>query len=151
MVSDPTIKLLRDLIAINSVTPSLVPGGAGEGEIAAAVAAMMRAGGLDVEVEEAAPGRPNVVGVLQGRTTGPTLMFCGHTDTVSVEGMDNPFDPVERGGRIYGRGAGDIKGGVAAMIGAARSLAQSGGPKGATPYFFVPSSMKTPNSVPRRV
>jgi acetylornithine deacetylase len=124
---DTTIKLLRDLIAIDSVNPSLVPGGAGEGEIAMAVAAEMRAAGLDVEVEEAAPGRPNVVGVLEGRAHGPALMFCGHMDTVSVEGMDNPFDPVERGGRIYGRGSGDMKGGVAAMIGAATSLARSGG------------------------
>jgi acetylornithine deacetylase len=55
------------------------------------------------------------------------LMFCGHTDTVSVEGMTSPFDPVEREGRLYGRGAGDMKGGVAAMLGAARTIAAAGG------------------------
>ena len=126
-MSDPTINLLRDLIAIDSINPSLAPGAAGEGEIASAVEAKMRSCGMDVEVTEVAPGRPNVVGVLEGRAAGPSLMFCGHIDTVGVERMDAPFDPVERQGRIYGRGSGDMKGGVAAMIEAARTLSESGG------------------------
>lgn len=126
-MADPTIKLLRDLIAIDSINPSLVPGAAGEGEIASAVAAEMRSFGMDVEVTEVAPRRPNVVGVLEGRASGPSLMFCGHIDTVGVERMDAPFDPVERDGKIYGRGSGDMKGGVAAMIEAARALSESGG------------------------
>lgn len=124
---DTAIKLLRDLIAIDSVNPSLVPGGAGETNIASHLADEMRAFGMDVEIEEAAPGRPNVIGILEGRAAGKTLMFCGHTDTVSVEGMRAPFDPIERNGRIYGRGSQDMKGGVAAMVEAARSLANSGG------------------------
>src|SRR6266850_6601026 len=123
---DFAIKLLRDLVAIDSVNPSLVPGGAGEGEIASFVAAEMRSIGMDVEITEVAPGRPNVVGVLEGRAQGKSLMFCGHIDTVGVEGMTSPFDPIERDGRIYGRGAGDMKGGMAAMIEAAFSLANSG-------------------------
>ena len=122
---DPTLELLRDLVAIDSVNPSLVPGAAGEGAVAEAVAAAMRGFGLDVTVEEVRPGRPNVVGVVNGKAPGRTLMFCGHIDTVGVEGMDRPFDPVERDGRLYGRGAQDMKGGVAAMIGAARALAGS--------------------------
>jgi acetylornithine deacetylase len=126
---DPTIKLLRNLVAINSVNPSLVPGGAGEKEIASMVAEEMSGIGMDVEVTEVAPGRPNVVGVLEGRAQGKSLMFCGHIDTVGVEGMSSPFDPFERDGKIYGRGTGDMKGGVAAMIEAARSLANSGGIK----------------------
>src|SRR5918911_221115 len=107
-MADSTIKLLRDLIAIDSVNPALVPGAAGEGEIASEVAARLRSCGLDVEVAEVAPGRPNVVGLLEGRAAGPTLMFCGHIDTVGVERMDAPFDPVERQGRIYGRGSADM-------------------------------------------
>jgi acetylornithine deacetylase len=125
-MTDPTIKLLRDLVAIDSVNPSLVPGGAGESEIASFVASEMRSIGMDVEITEVAPGRPNVVGLLEGRAQGKSLMFCGHIDTVGVEGMSSPFDPIERDGRLYGRGAGDQKGGVAAMIEAARSLASSG-------------------------
>ncbi len=124
---DWTIKLLADLVAIDSVNPSLVPGGVGEQEIASAIAAEMRASGLDVEVTDVAPSRPNVVGVLEGRSAGRTLMLCGHMDTVGVAGMRSPFDPVVRNGCLYGRGALDMKGGVAAMISAARVLAQEGG------------------------
>jgi acetylornithine deacetylase len=123
---DPCISLLRDLVAIDSVNPSLVPGAAGEGSIAAAVAAHMRRLRLDVEIQEVAPGRPNVVGVLEGAQPGPSLMLCGHLDTVGVEGMRDPFDPCERDGRLFGRGSQDMKGGVAAMIDAARVVAERG-------------------------
>lgn len=127
---DPAITLLRDLVAIDSVNPSLVPGAKGEAAIAEAIAQHLRRIGLDVEVQDAAPGRPNVVGVLEGRGGGRSLMLCGHVDTVGVEGMAAPFDPVERDGRLYGRGAQDMKGGVAAMIDAARVIAQEGLPAG---------------------
>jgi acetylornithine deacetylase len=123
---DPAIRLLRDLIAIDSVNPSLVPGAAGEGQIAAAIAAHLRSLGIDVELQDAAPGRPNVIGVVEGRRKGRSLMLCGHTDTVGVDGMTRPFDPVERDGRIYGRGSQDMKAGVAAMIDAARLVAAEG-------------------------
>jgi acetylornithine deacetylase len=129
-VRDPTIALLAELVSIDSVNPALVPGGAGEEEIAQAVARALREAGLDVEVAEAAPGRPNVVGVLEGRGPGRSLILCGHLDTVGVEGMAAPLDPVERGGRLYGRGAQDMKGGLAAILGAARALAQAGLPAG---------------------
>jgi acetylornithine deacetylase len=125
---DPAIRLLHDLVAINSINPTLVPGAPGEREIADAVAAAMRTIGLEVSVEDAGGGRPNVVGVLESRVKGPALMFCGHTDTVGVTGMRDPFTPVERAGRLYGRGAQDMKGGVAAMIDAARIVAEKGGP-----------------------
>ncbi len=64
-MSDTVINYLRELIAIDSVNPSLVAGGAGEKEIAEAIAVEMRAIGMDVEITEAAPGRPNVVGVMK--------------------------------------------------------------------------------------
>jgi acetylornithine deacetylase len=123
---DPVIRLLRDLVAINSVNPTLVPGAPGERAIADLIAHELTRSGLDVSVEPIADGRPNVVGVLQGRAEGPTLMFCGHTDTVGVAGMDDPFTPRERDGRLYGRGAQDMKGGVAAMMSAAAVVAQRG-------------------------
>lgn len=124
---DPTLALLARLVAIDSVNPSLVPGAAGEAAIARELAQYLAARGLQVEVQEAAPGRPNVVAVLEGRQPGRSLMFCGHVDTVGVTGMAAPFAAVERDGRLYGRGAQDMKGGVAAMIGAAEQVATAGG------------------------
>ena len=123
---DPAIDLLRDLVAIDSVNPSLVPGAAGEAQIALAIAAHMRRIGLEVHLQDVAPGRPNVIGVLDGRAPGRSLMFCGHVDTVGVDGMDAPFTPEIRSGRLYGRGSQDMKGGVAAMIDAARVAGEQG-------------------------
>src|SRR5260370_10792 len=75
----------------------------------------------------APPGRPDVVGVLEGAGAGRSLMLCGHLDAVGVEGMERPFAPVEVDGCLHGRGAQDMKGGIAAMTGAARLLADQGG------------------------
>jgi acetylornithine deacetylase len=127
---DPAIQLTRELVAIDSVNPSLVPGAAGEAQIASAIAAHLRALGLDVVMQEAAPGRPNVIGVAEGRAPGRSLMLCGHVDTVGVEGMDAPFAPEIRDGRLYGRGAQDMKGGVAAMIDAVRVAIDRGVARG---------------------
>ena len=127
MSSDPAIALLARLVSIDSVNPSLVPGAAGEAEVARALADELRGIGITVEIQEVVPGRPNVVGTLEGRAPGRALMFCGHIDTVGVGGMHRPFAPAERDGRLFGRGSQDMKSGVAAMIGAARIIAESGG------------------------
>jgi len=119
-----TLSLLSDLVSVNSINPSLVPGAPGEAAVAEVAAQALKAGGLDVVFQEAAPGRPNVIGVLDGREPGPAVMLCGHLDTVGVEGMTNPFTPRVAGGRLYGRGSQDMKGGVAAMIAAAVELAR---------------------------
>ena len=124
-----TIQLLRDMVAIDSVNPSLASGHTGEGDIAQAVADELGKMGLDVEFQEAAPGRPNVIGVLDSGKTGPSMMFCGHTDTVGVAGMEGPFDPTYTDGKVYGRGSQDMKGGLVSMMGAARVIADNGGPK----------------------
>jgi acetylornithine deacetylase len=123
---DPVVSLAADLVAIPSVNPSLSPAGAGEQAIATYLAEHMRRAGLDVEQPEALPGRPNVVAVMTGASPGPTVLFCGHTDTVGTDGMDAPFDPVVRDGRLYGRGAQDMKGGLAAMVHAATTAARDG-------------------------
>ena len=128
---DSVITLLRDLVAIDSVNPSLVPGGAGEAAVAARIAEALQAGGIDVELTDVAPGRPNVVGVVEGDAPGRALILRGHTDTVGVEGMTAPFDPVVRDGRLYGRGSQDMKNGVAAMVDAAVQVVRNGGlPRG---------------------
>ena len=124
---DSVERLLRDLVAIDSVNPTLVPGAAGEAAVARRIVQQLEAIGLTVEVQEVAPGRPNVVGTLAGRAPGRSLMLCGHIDTVGVAGMATPFEPVVRDGRMYGRGSQDMKSGVAAMIDAVRVVAEGGG------------------------
>ncbi|MEZ4736159.1 MAG: ArgE/DapE family deacylase [Caldilineaceae bacterium] len=116
------IPLLSDLVAIDSVNPDLVPGAAGEAAIAAYVAEWLTRAGLDVVIDEPAPGRPNVVGIVRGAGGGRSLMLNAHTDTVGVAGMVDPFTPRIEGNRLYGRGAYDMKGSLAAcMLAAARA------------------------------
>ncbi len=123
------INLLSDLVAINSVNPDLAPGGAGEAAMAEFIADWGRENGLEAHVQEAAPGRPNVVLIARGRGGGKSLMLNAHTDTVGVSGMDAPFEPHIKDGRMYGRGAYDMKSGLAACmlaLKAARGMALAG-------------------------
>ena len=119
-------ELLATLVSIDSVNPDLVPGGAGESEIAAFVADWLRDAGLEVDVLEAAPGRPSVVGVARGSGGGASLMLNAHMDTVGVGGMKEPFGAQRREGRLYGRGAYDMKAGLTACMLAALRLAPEG-------------------------
>jgi acetylornithine deacetylase len=119
-------ELLSELVAIDSVNPSLVPGGAGEGEAAAFVAGWARDSGLAADVLEGTAGRPSVLVRAPGSGGGRTLLLCGHLDTVSVDGMTDPHTPRVDGDRMYGRGAYDMKAGVAAALVAARDAARLG-------------------------
>jgi acetylornithine deacetylase/succinyl-diaminopimelate desuccinylase family protein len=120
---DYALRLLEEMIAINSVV-------GGEGELATYLAGEIGALGLDCEVHEAAPGRPNVYARLQGTGPGPRLNLNGHTDTVDVcQGWEtNPFTPVIRNGRIYGLGACDMKAGLACILAAFKAFVESGYP-----------------------
>lgn len=109
-------ELLRQLVAIDSVNPDLVTGGAGEGEIARFVANWMERAGLAVTIEEAAPGRPNVIAVARGSDGGRSLLLNAHMDTVGVGGMQRPHEPYIEDNRLYGRGAYDMKAGLAAIM-----------------------------------
>ena len=108
--------LTARLVEIESINPDVVPGGSGEVAIAQFVAAWCERAGLDVSLEEAAPGRPNVVAVARGSGGGRSLMLNAHMDTVGVAGMSSPFTPRIDGGRVYGRGAYDMKGSLAACM-----------------------------------
>lgn len=120
--ADP-LELTRALVAIPSVNPDLSPQGTGEAEVARVCASWLRDWGFDVEVTEAAPGRPSLVARMgRGR---PRTILNGHMDTVGVEGMTvAPFDPVVREGRILGRGSADMKSGLAAILAAAHALSR---------------------------
>ena len=125
-MADDLTALLADLVAIDSVNPSLVPGGAGEREAAAYVERWARDAGLQAERLEATPGRPSVLVRAPGAGGGRTLLLCGHLDTVTVEGMADPHAPRRAGDRLYGRGAYDMKAGVAAALIAAREASRRG-------------------------
>lgn len=120
------VELLERLVAIDSVNPDLVPGGAGEAEIARFVAEWCACAGLEVEVDEPASGRPSVVATARGSGGGRSLMLNAHLDTVGVEGMEAPRAPRVEDGRLYGRGAYDMKGGLAAILLAAVRTARLG-------------------------
>ena len=116
-------ELVRRMVRIDSRNPSLVPGAPGELALATFLRDILTSWGLDAQLQEAAPGRPNVVAILRGSGGGRSLMFNGHLDIVGVDGMTHsPFGADERQGRVYGRGASDMKGGVAAMCAAAARL-----------------------------
>ncbi|GBD32705.1 MAG: acetylornithine deacetylase [Gemmatimonadales bacterium] len=122
------LSVLRDLVRINSVNPALDPEGPGEREAAQYVAKLLQDAGLEVYSHEPQPGRVSVVGRLKGIKPGPSLMLNGHLDTVGVQGMSEPFSGRVEQGKLYGRGSYDMKGGVAACVGAAAALAQAGAP-----------------------
>ena len=119
---DYLISTLTDLVRIDSVNSSLVPGGAGESRIAAHVAEKMRALGMVVTTLEATRGRPSVVGRVPGSGGGRSLMLNAHLDTVGIEGMAGALAPTIRDGRLYGRGAYDMKGSLAACLAAVKAL-----------------------------
>lgn len=122
------VELLRDLIRIPSVNPDGEPGTdrTGEAEIAAYVAEFLRQEcGAEVEIEEVQPGRPNVLGRFPGREVAgkPRLLLAPHLDTVGVGGMSiDPFGAELRDAKVWGRGASDTKGSLAAMLWALREV-----------------------------
>jgi len=122
---DELARLTAELVAIDSVNPSLVPGGAGEAEIARFVAEWLERAGLEVDVL-GPDERPSVVGIARGSGGGRSLILNAHLDTVGTAGMDAPFSPRVEGECLYGRGALDMKGSLAAIMLAGREAARQG-------------------------
>ncbi|MFB9990841.1 ArgE/DapE family deacylase [Deinococcus oregonensis] len=110
------IDLLAALVRIDSTNPALVPDGAGESRIAQFIVDWLAAQGIEAELEEAAPGRPSVIARVTGTGGGRSLMLNAHLDTVGTAGMSAPFEPIIRDGQLYGRGAYDMKAGLAACL-----------------------------------
>ena len=123
MNDEQITQLLQDLVRIPSVSPHGDPGTAkkntGEARIAEYIAEVLRKLALDVELREVEPGRPNVIGKFTSRDAKRSVAFAPHTDTVSVAGMTiDPFAGEIRDDKLYGRGACDAKGPLAAMLAA---------------------------------
>src|SRR6185312_9002073 len=131
------VEALAELVRIPSINPDLVPGANGEATIAEAIATRLRGTpGITVELQEVVPGRPNVIASV-GAGNGRTLMLNGHTDTVTVEGMTEPFSARVDGNRLYGRGSSDMKAALAAMIVLLEAVANAGDFPGKLVATFV--------------
>src|SRR5262245_31895771 len=109
------VQLLVELVGIDSVNPGLVPGAAGEGPIVEHLRVRLERTGFVTTVVPAGghDARPSLVAVPREGVDGPTVVLNGHLDTVGVAGMPSPFVPRMEGDRLFGRGAADMKGGVA--------------------------------------
>jgi acetylornithine deacetylase/succinyl-diaminopimelate desuccinylase-like protein len=150
------IQLLSAFVAIPSVNPAFpplpnglcdaetkpasgVPNLLGERALAEAVADRARSVGLSVGFQEVLPRRSNVlVRLSPARRVRRRILLAPHLDTVGAPGdLEEMFRPVLRNGRLYGRGACDTKGSVAAMLAALLRLARSGRRPGETEITFA--------------
>lgn len=126
--------LTRRLVGLPSQNP---PGG--EQAVAQALADYLGPAGIEIEIRPVLPGRSNLIARLAGQQPGPTLLYTGHSDTMPVSGSwsQNPYGGIVREGRLYGRGAADMKGGLAAMAVALKTLALAAVPLQGTLLFMA--------------
>jgi len=111
---------------VDSVNPTLAATGGGEAAAANVLANWLERAGLEVTVDEVAPGRPNVVAVARGSGGGRTLLLNGHLDTVGLLEPDGGLDARVEGGRLYGRGSYDMKASLAAIASAGADCVRRG-------------------------
>lgn len=128
---DDVAQLLGDMVAIPSVNPAfqkpdLPADWFGEARMASFVAEWLRKAGIEAALEEASPGRPNVIARIKDKAGAPRMIWEGHLDTVQVDGMEAPFAPRLEGQRLYGRGAVDDKGCLAMFMLAMRKVRSRG-------------------------
>lgn len=136
VLHEPVVQLLQQLIAVDTGNP---PGN--EGAAAHLIAGWLRSAGLAPVVTDLGGGRANVLTKLRGKRSQPAQLWLGHLDTVPAGGgwTHPPFTPTIEDGRLVGRGASDMKGGVAAMTCAAMAIAQSGLELAQDLYFALTS------------
>jgi acetylornithine deacetylase len=120
------VSALKRYVATNSVNPAFSGDNSNEARLARVVADDLASAGLDTRIISASPGRDSVVGTLSGEGTGKSLMLYAHLDTVAVAGVESTTDPIERAGRLYGRGAYDMKSGLASCVAVVRAIADAG-------------------------
>ncbi len=113
---------LSDLVKINSINPSLDDKGNGEWEVAHYIAEKLQAIGWNSSIDTISEGRCNVVCHISGVGSGKSLILNAHMDTVGVEGMRDPFGATIKDGKLFGRGAYDMKGSIAAILGVAKAI-----------------------------
>jgi acetylornithine deacetylase len=122
------IEVLADLVALPSINPmgrDVQGPEYGEARVADYVSAFLARHGIHTERQAVLPGRENVLARVPGAQTKPALLFETHMDTVRVDRMEiEPFDPVQKDGRLYGRGSCDAKASLAAMMVAMAKLAR---------------------------
>jgi acetylornithine deacetylase len=120
-----TLSVIEKLVSINSVNPCIEKG-QGEIEVSKYIADYLEKLGLEVRTQEVVDGRFNLIGTLRASGKGKNLMFNGHTDTVGIRNMSvEPLKPLVENGRLHGRGSCDMKGPIAAMIMALKTLSES--------------------------
>lgn len=130
-LGESAVELTAALVRIDSVNPGLVRGAAGETQVVEHLRARLDAVGFTTEVvvPDGHPDRPSLVAIPPPGPTGhvgPTVVLTGHLDTVGTTGMPDALSARVDGDRLLGRGACDMKGGVAAMVTAAEELARTG-------------------------
>ena len=126
---EETISLLKELVSINSINPSLVKGAPGEKEIAEFIGNYMKDLGLDSRILEIEKNRYNSVGIIKGEggEGAQNLLLLGHMDTVGIDNMEiDPFTPNVKGKKLYGRGSFDMKSGIAAILASAKAIVDAG-------------------------
>lgn len=116
------VNTLTELVKINSVNPDLDPNGAGEEELGMYIRHLLETHEIESTVTRLGPNRINVIGRLEGKGTGKSLMLNAHMDTVGVKGMKSPFSAAVKNGNLYGRGSYDMKGSIAAILATAKSI-----------------------------
>ncbi len=125
-----TIKLLQDLVAINSVNRDQGGAADAERELGDFLESFLKRNGFETVRQPVRDGADNILGLYPVRPESPWLLFVSHMDTVSVADMTiSPFDPLIRDGRVYGRGACDTKAAAAAMLHALGDYAAGSGEK----------------------
>lgn len=130
MPIDPhwTVDTLREIVAIDSRNPALEEGAPGERALAEQLQRLVEPWGFRTELLDHGGDRASLLATRPGRGGGRSLMVNAHIDTVGVAGMADPFSGELRDGRVWGRGAQDTKGGVAAALAMAKALAEEDPP-----------------------